>query len=191
MHKVLITEAEEHIFMDYLQAGFRKASKDLSMIEVNLFKNAEFKHTIESKLNIFLVVYIIEQSFWGNISGTGFILLNAKANADISLIQKASSRITPTETEASKTLLQITNAMTSTCMTNLADLLKDQVDFSPPANFIRGTKKLPEDFCNEDSTYITTCTNITLNHHIKAGFLFLAWDIECLEWLKSSLNRFK
>ena len=126
--------------MKNLHLGLAKSSKDLSDLynqpieftkpEVKFLKNVEFTKAMEGKLNLFPQIDIIEQSFWGNISGTGFILLNAqKTLVDVRVIG-GSSNVPATEAETCKTILQITNSMTATCMSNLAELLKDQIDFS-------------------------------------------------------------
>jgi chemotaxis protein CheY-P-specific phosphatase CheC len=195
------SQKEENTLKKYLNLGFAKAAKDLSEFNkltiefsptaVEFIKNSDFKNAMETKLKLFPKVDIIEQSFWGNISGTGFVILSSQTPSDISKFIGGNSRIPATEAEANKIVLQITNPITSACMSNLAEILKDQIDFSPPSIFIKGIKTLPNDFCNKDSSHIITSSSFTLTHGMRAGFLFLAWEIECLDWVKSSLSTLK
>jgi chemotaxis protein CheY-P-specific phosphatase CheC len=195
------SQKEEEILKKHLNTGFAKAAKDLSNLnklpiefspsEITFSNKPGFKTNMEAQLNMFSKLDVIEQSFWGNISGTGFILLNSQKSIDVSLAMEKKSRIHSTEGEVNKTVLHIINSITSTCMSNLAETLKDQIDFSPPGIFIRGVKCFIKDFCNKDSPYIITSSSFTLSNEKARGLLFLAWEIESLEWIKSSLRNFK
>ncbi|MCM0083502.1 chemotaxis protein CheC [Geomonas sp. Red32] len=166
----------------------------LSVPCVQLLKGEKLTVYLEQMVGPGPEISIVEERFYGKMEGSAFLVFPADAGGQ--LVPLFGDEETLYEGEAREeverdALLTTGGILIGACVGKLAELLGDQVSYSP-AKLVAKTqgKAIPAALCNPDAVAIVLKTDFSFREESVQGFLFLVTSQESIGWLKEALAGF-
>ena len=201
----LISAEEKEILQEVMNIAFGKAAADLAEV-INIFVVLSVPHVemlsarelpdyLKNQVSGYDTISILEQNFWGDFKGSAFMIFDANAGKElISLFgeEEESSGFQSMDALEQETLMEVGNILIGACVGKLAELLGDNVTYSPP-RVITGnspSNAIPADTFEKDSSAIVLKTVFCFNERNVEGFLFLVTSHDSIVWLKKALAIF-
>ena len=201
----LISAEEKEILQEVMNIAFGKAAADLAEV-INIFVVLSVPHVemlsarelpdyLKNQVSGYDTISILEQNFWGDFKGSAFMIFDANAGKElISLFgeEEGSSGFQSMDALEQETLMEVGNILIGACVGKLAELLGDNVTYSPP-RVITGnspSNSIPADTFEKDSSAIVLKTVFCFNERNVEGFLFLVTSHDSIVWLKKALASF-
>ena len=103
----------------------------LSIPRIKTFSNENFKDYIKSKIDKYHVCYLVNQLIDGKLAGENLYLIDDKSLKNLA-IEFGISEVDIDEDELKDVVLEITNIISSTTSSKLAELIETDILFSPP-----------------------------------------------------------
>jgi len=200
-----ISAEEKEILQEIMNIAFGKAAADLAEV-INIFVVLSVPHVevlsarelpdyLKNQVSGYETISILEQNFWGDFKGSAFMIFDANAGKElISLFgeEEESAGFQSMDALEQETLMEVGNILIGACVGKLAELLGDNVTYSPP-RVITGnspSNAIPADTFEKDSSAIVLKTVFCFNERNVEGFLFLVTSHDSIVWLKKALATF-
>ncbi|HJV35784.1 hypothetical protein [Geomonas sp.] len=166
----------------------------LSVPCVQLFKGAGLVGYLEKIVGPSPEINIVEERFYGKLEGSAFLIFPSDAGSQ--LVALFGDEESLYEGEAREdverdALLTTGGILIGACVGKLAELLGDQVSYSP-AKLVAKTqgKAIPAGLCDPESIAIVLKTDFSFREESVQGFLFLVTSEQSIGWLKQALADF-
>jgi chemotaxis protein CheC len=204
----ILSGEDAAILEEIMNIAFGKASSDLAKVidirimlsapRVEILRGDGLVQRIMEDTRVYDTISIIEQNFWGKYTGSALLAFPTSAskglvslfdddedifNADNPLLEK-------------ETLLEVGNILIGACVSKVAELLDDNVSFSPPRLIPRiSSHKISRETVSPNiddprKSAILMKTVFHLEDRDIKGFLFLVANQESMKWLKTALQNF-
>lgn len=103
----------------------------LSIPKIATFSSENFKDYIKNKIDEYHVCYLVSQAIDGKLAGENLFLIDDKSLKNLAL-EFGLSEIEIDEDELKDVVLEITNIISSTTSSKLAELIETDILFAPP-----------------------------------------------------------
>jgi chemotaxis protein CheC len=202
----LFTRDDAAILEEVMNIAFGKASSDLARVidirillnvpHVEILKADGLLQRIKEETKVYDSISIIEQNFWGKYQGSALLAFPSAASKGlISLFDDEESLDDNPHLER-ETLLEVGNILIGACVSKVAELLEDNISFSPPRlishvviNKLSSETVSPR-LDDPDKYAILMKTVFHLENKDIKGYLFLIANQESMTWLKTALKNF-
>ncbi len=104
---------------------------NLSIPRIRTFTSDNFKDYIKSKVDEYHVCYLVSQAIDGKLAGENLFLVDDKSLKSLAL-EFGLSEVEIDEDELKDVVLEITNIISSTTSSKLAELVETDILFAPP-----------------------------------------------------------
>ena len=202
----IISAEEKAILGEIMNIGFGNATADLAEVidiyvqlnvpDIQIVKVGELPDYIKETIVSYDEVSIIDQKFWGDFSGSGLLVLPARAAQELmALLMHNESDFVPGKPMASleeDTLMEIGNILIGACVGKISELLNTFATYSPPQvinQFISDYDAFIESF-DPFQTAIIMKTVFKFENNDLDGLLLLLANQESIAWLKKALPEF-
>lgn len=200
-----ISEEEKDILQEVMNIAFGKAAADLadlinifvilSIPYIQMLKAQDLPEYLQTQLNEYGRISIVEQNYWGNFKGSAFLVFEASAGRElISLFGETPEEFGAESSDAlaKETLMEVGNILIGACVGKLSELLGDVVTYSPPRVVSENTPKnaIPANIFESNSSAIILKTVFCFHERNVNGLLFLVTSQDSIPWLKKSLAAF-
>ncbi len=199
------TKEDGAILEEVMNIAFGKASSELAtVVDLRILLNAPKVEFLQADDLLRWIkqdtadndtLNMIEQNFWGKYTGSAFLAFPTSASKGlVSLFED--DDLPPMDEEnpllVKENLLEIGNILIGACVSKVAELLDDEVTFSPPRLIPR---MVVDNLANEarldpDKVAILIKTVFHIQDKDIKGFLFLVAGEESMAWLKTALQNF-
>ncbi len=200
----LMSTIEKDVLQEIMNISFGQAAADLSEV-INLYVTLTVPHIdlldykeilpyIRKEIDVSSEMSMVKQFFSGRFSGASVLIfphgegkkLLQMFDVNIATCTDSGYDIDILEKE---TLIEISNIIMGACISKIAQLLGDVVNYSPPRYFAQKQilATLEETFAEKDSFAIFFKTVFHFQEFDASGFLFLICDSTTLDWLKQSI----
>jgi len=201
----IFTANERDILQEVMNIGFGKASADLAEVidiyvvlsvpEVALLDASELAGYIGGEIRDFERISVVEQSFMGRFQGVALLIFPSEAGRKLISILGQEDEQTALHSVAlleRETLMEVGNILIGACVGKLAELLDDQIAYSPPRVLVEDDPRetVTRDMFNPDSTAIVMRTLFSFENENISGYLFLITRNESIAWMVSALHSF-
>lgn len=200
----LLTPLEKDALQEIMNIAFGQAAADLSEV-INLYVTLTVPHIDLLKFNGILPLIrkdisnkndmsMVKQFFSGKFSGSSVLIFpHGEGKKLLRLFDKnagLSSNEYDVDLLEKETMIEISNIIMGTCISKIAELLKDVVSYNPPRYYSQDHihDTLEAAFANKDSFAIFFKTIFHFDEFDASGFLFLISDQSALEWLKTAIE---
>jgi chemotaxis protein CheC len=203
----ILSRDDAAILEEIMNIAFGKASSDLARVidirvvlsapRVEILRADGLLQRIKEDTRIYEAISIIEQNFWGKYTGSALLVFPSTASKGlVSLFDDEESIDADNPLLEKETLLEVGNILIGACVSKVAELLDDNVSFSPPrliprvvSNNLSNTTVTPKlDEPNTSAILMKTVFHLE-DRDIK-GFLFLIANQGSMKWLKTALQNF-
>ncbi|HJV65245.1 MAG TPA: hypothetical protein VJ550_05905 [Geomonas sp.] len=200
----IMSEDERDTLQEMMNIAFGRAAASLAEVIsifvclsvpcVQLFKGAQLVSYLQQFVGPFPEISIVEESFYGKMEGSAFLVFPADAGGQ--LVPLFGDEETLYEGEAREdverdALLTTGGILIGACVGKLAELLGDQVSYSPAKLVARTQEKtIPAGLCDPGSIAIVLKTDFSFREESVQGFLFLVTSQQSIGWLKQALADF-
>ena len=201
-----LTEHEIEIFTELMNIAFGRAVAELAEFidifisleppSVEVLPASKLAETVKKEINPVLSCSIIEQQYFGNISGMAFLIFPHGVERELlSLFQKQDVRSLKSDMliELEKEVLtEIGSILIGACVGKLSELNESPVTYMPPRTIIGENFEefLLDGSFETDDFIVTLKTNFTFEDRAVSGHLFLVNCQDCIPGLKKSLEKF-
>lgn len=199
----ILTDDERDTLQEMMNIAFGRAAASLAEVisifvclsvpSVQLLKGEQLSEYLEQVVGPGQIC-IVEERFYGELQGSAFLVFPADSGRQ--LVPLFGDEETLYEDEAREdverdALLTSGAILIGACVGKLAELLGDQVNYSP-AKLVATTqgKSMPLGFCDADAVAIVLKTDFSFREESVQGFLFLVTSQESIGWLKQALADF-
>lgn len=161
----------------------------LSIPDIKTATIDEFKEYLHKRLDHNQVHYVTNQLINGTLSGETMFIMNEESTLNLAgEFDLDDDEID--EEELKDVVLEISNIITSTTLSKLAELVEASITFSPPQiNLINNINEFHTHYTKEYSHIIIISTDIMFeDQNIKGELLILSKD-EAILYLKEALNK--
>jgi len=139
-------------------------------------------------------ISIVEETFWGELQGSAFLAFPSGAGrqlvplfGDEEMLYAGEAR----EEVERDALLSTGGILIGACVGKLAELLGDQVSYSPARLVAKAAgEAIPGGLCDAESIAIVLKTDFSFREESVQGFLFLVTSAQSIGWLKQALADF-
>ncbi|MFH0995063.1 MAG: chemotaxis protein CheC [Pseudomonadota bacterium] len=196
---------EKDALQEIMNISFGQAAADLSEVInmyvtltvpfINILRIDEIYPCIRNEVSAKYDMSMIRQFFSGKFSGSSILIfphgegkkllqlfdesvdLSASSGYDSDILEK-------------ETLIEISNIIMGACVSKIAGLLGDMVNFTPPRYYAQDQIHitLNEAFAGDDAFAIFFKTVFHFKEFDASGFLFLISNYSTLEWLKKAIE---
>ena len=202
-----ISPLEVDALQEIMNISFGQAAADLSNIvnmhvtltvpHVNIIRINEIYPCIQNEISEKCDMSMIRQFFSGKFSGSSILIfphgegkrllqlfseslaLSVSSGYDIDVIEK-------------ETLIEISNIIMGTCVSKIAGLLGEMVDYTPPCYYSQDQMQatLNKAAANSDAFAIFFKTVFHFEEFDASGFLFMISNYSTLKWLKKAIKNY-
>lgn len=197
---------EQELLQEIMNIAFGQAAADLAeMVDIFVVLSIPEVRLIQAEvLPAFLAdampgqdrISLVEQGFWGQFKGHGYLLLPSGATRElVSLLGNSDLDATPglpLKDLEMETLLEVGNILIGACVGKLAELLEDTVSYAPPRvaqEYTHGDIHM-QDLWEPGSTAIVLKTLFRFSGRNVSGLLFLVTNQDSIHWLRKALAGF-
>ncbi len=204
--KNIFSDEEKDILQELMNIAFGKAAADLAQV-VDIFINlsipkiqivniGDMPDYIKNEMNDSRMPGIVNQKFWGDLSGSGVLVFPNKSGENLATIleddsaqPKASNPIVTQEIEI---LMEIGNILIGACVGKISELLNTFVTYSPPQVIIENSDDCGSFFHSYDphQAVIAMKTLFSFKEKNINGFLLILTSQESINWLRNALHEF-
>ena len=200
----LLSPLEKDVLQEVMNIAFVQAAADLSEVvnlyvtltvpHINLLDYKEILPYIQQEIHGSTDMSMVKQFFSGSFSGASVLIFphgegnkllhmfdanfaSNDAGYDIDVLEK-------------EILIEISNIIMGACISKIAELLGDVVNYSPPRYFAQNQilDTLEAAFAYKTSFAIFFKTVFHFKDFDASGYLFLICDPSALEWIKKSID---
>ncbi len=197
---------ERDALQEIMSIGFSKAVVDLaeainlrvqwSAPDIDVPEAEEVLRVINNQALEGAGMTMITLLFSGKFSGTGFLLIPQDNGSSLSRLldpdvdSHAGTKCL--DVLMRESLLEVGNIMLSSCVENIAELLGDDVIFSPPRYYSPGLihSALNDIVESKVSSAVLFKTVFSFEQDTIKGGLFLVSSVDVLKWLKPAIGRY-
>jgi chemotaxis protein CheC len=202
----IFLEEEKEILQEIMNIAFGNATADLagvidiyvvlSVPKIQVINIGTLPEYLRDTLNASGKTRIVDQRFWGDFNGSGFLVFPTGAGDDlISLLED--NRIEDLHSKSKElieqeVLTEIGNILIGACVGKMSELLNTFVTYSPPRVMTENEsecKHLVEQF-DPDQPAIVMKTVFKFKQKDVNGFLLILTNQESIAWLRKSLHEF-
>ncbi len=204
--KTVLTIDEKDILQEVMNIAFGKASADLAEVidiyvvlnipQIDLMNGEEFACYLQSELQEYTMINLVEQNFWGSFKGTAMLIFPSGSEKELlSVLEDDQETLLESDNIAAlekEVLLEVGNILIGACVGKIAELLEDVVTYSPPHVV---TKRATDSLASNNgfganTTAILLKTTFAFERKNIDGLLFILSSVESFQWLKEALNQF-
>ncbi|MFH2064608.1 MAG: chemotaxis protein CheC [Pseudomonadota bacterium] len=202
----IFSAEEKEILQEIMNIAFGNATADLagvvdiyvvlSVPKIQVINIGNLPDYMRTTLKATGKTQIVDQRFWGDFNGSGFLVFPTGAGDDlISLLEDRSMedlRSKPKDVIEREVLTEIGNILIGACVGKMSELLNTFVTYSPPRVV---TEKEGEcdhlvDQFDPDQPAIVMKTVFKFKQKDVNGFLLILTNQESIGWLRKSLSEF-
>ncbi len=197
--KLILTEDEEDCLQELMNISYGNATAAIAEIidkfatlDIPNIKTASlenFKEYLENSLDNTSSYYVTNQLINGTISGETIFVIDEQSTKNLgNEFDLEEDELVVNELK--DVVLEISNIITSTTLSKLAELIEASITFSPPSiKILNSIEEFHDNYINEYSHIIIISTNIKFeDQNIKGELLILSKD-EAIIYLKKALNK--
>lgn len=192
-----------------MNIAFGKASADLAKVvdirilltapKVEFLKADDLLQWIKQDTKTDDTLNMIEQNFWGKYTGSAFLAFPSSASKGLISLFDDDDELPLGEKSPlleKETLLEVGNILIGACVGKVAELLDDNVSFSPPRLVPQlvidnlSSEAISSKLNDPDKMAILIKTVFNFEDKDVKGFLFLVAGEESMQWLKMALKNF-
>ncbi|MBA4368925.1 MAG: chemotaxis protein CheC, partial [Desulfobacterium sp.] len=199
----IFLEEEKEILQEIMNIAFGNATADLagvidiyvvlSVPKIQVINIGNLPEYLRDTLNASGKTRIVDQRFWGDFNGSGFLVFPTGAGDDlISLLEDKRLEDLHSKSEElieQEVLTEIGNILIGACVGKMSELLNTFVTYSPPRVMTENEsecKHLVEQF-DKDQPAIVMKTVFKFKQKDVNGFLLILTNQESIAWLRKSL----
>lgn len=202
----IFSAEEKEILQEIMNIAFGNATADLagvvdiyvvlSVPNIQVINIGNLPGYMRTTLKATGKTQIVDQRFWGDFNGSGFLVFPTGAGDDlISLLEDRSMedlQSKPKDVIEREVLTEIGNILIGACVGKMSELLNTFVTYSPPRVI---TEKEGEcdhlvDQFDPDQPAIVMKTVFKFKQKDVNGFLLILTNQESIGWLRKSLSEF-
>ncbi len=202
----IFSSDEKEILQEIMNIAFGNATANLadvvdiyvvlSVPDIQVINIGDLPKFISKSIDSSSKTDIVDQKFWGDFNGSGFLVFPQKSGDDLKKIlgdeNLEYSDYSPDAVQGTSALIEIGNILIGACVGKVSELLNTFVTYSPP-NIISGLnnedKSWLENF-DPDQAAIAMQTVFRFHKQDLNGFLLILTNQESIGWLRKSLNDF-
>ncbi len=203
--QVVFSDDEKDILQEVMNIAFGNATADLAGIidiyvvlsipniqVINIGSLPDYlRETIDASSN----TNIVDQKFWGEFSGSGFLVFPSGASNElITFLEEHSSEEHRKQKEIveSEVLTEIGNILIGACVGKMSELLNTFVTYSPPRVIKGGSSEYTflVDHFDPSQPAIVMKTIFKFKEKDINGFLMILTNQDSIGWLRKSLQEF-
>jgi chemotaxis protein CheC len=203
---VVFTEEEADILHEVMNIAFGSAAADLEGIldiyvvlnvpTIKVLKATELVNYLRDEIKGYEKISIVEQNFMAKFKGIALLIFPSGIGKSLTALLDADADDSilsdPMGTLESETLLEVGNILVGACVGKIAELLGDNMIYSPPHLIIDNLpqRALSSDMFDPKKHAIILQTIFRFKDQDIKGTLFLICSHESLDWLKKALYEF-
>lgn len=162
----------------------------LSIPAITVISSEDLKEQLLSKLEHNKTFFISNQLVNGNLSGQNLFIIDSQSSKNLAVefgLEEDEQDLEDIE----DIVLEITNILSSTASSKLAELLNTKIGFSSPTiKYINSNQNIHFENDSDYESIIVISTNLQFeNQHINAELVFMKHK-SSFEYLKKALNEF-
>ncbi len=202
----IFAEEEKEILQEIMNIAFGNATADLagvidiyvvlSVPNIQVISIGTLPEYLKEELNASGKTSIVDQRFWGDFNGSGFLVFPTGSGEDlISLLEETSIgnyRLKPKDLLEREMLTEIGNILIGACVGKMSELLNTFVTYSPPRVITEIDYECDHlvDQFDPSQPAIVMKTLFKFKQKDINGFLLILTNQESIGWLRKSLNEF-
>jgi chemotaxis protein CheC len=205
--QALLSEEEKDILQEIMNIAFGQAAADLGEIiniyvvlnvpYIKVLKAIDMPDYLKDEIAGHESISMVEQQFWGEFKGSAYLIFPSGSGKELVSIMGEGGGDNDFESFVfdvmeKETLMEVGNILIGACVGKVAELLGDQVTYSPPRVAIENyaIDSIPVEIFDLKSSAIVLRTVFNFNERDVSGFLFLVTKHDSINWLKKSLVTF-
>jgi chemotaxis protein CheC len=202
----IISDTEKDTLAEIMNIAFGSATADLAEVidiyvklsvpNIQVATAGQLPGYIKKTVVSYHEISLIEQEFWGDFSGSGLLVLPARAARELMaiLMSEGADNVSnmPLATLEEDILMEIGNILIGACVGKISELLNTFVTYSPPQiinQIITDYKTFIESF-DPFQTAIIMKTIFKFEKNDLDGLLLLMTNQESISWLRKALHAF-
>lgn len=198
MNEIVLNEDEKDCLQELMNIAYGSATAAISEIvdafatlsipRIEIINSQELQRHLSNFLNKELSYYISSQQFNGKISGENLFLIDKESSTNIAY-QFGLEENEINDNELSDIVLEITNILSSSTISQLSSDMDIPISFSPPAIEVLNTAKdIDEDYTQKYQKVIIISTELNFEEqNIKGELLILTTD-KSIVAIKQAIN---
>jgi len=198
MNEIVLNEDEKDCLQELMNIAYGSATAAISEIvdafatlsipRIEIINSQELQKHLSNFLNKELSYYISSQQFNGKISGENLFLIDKESSTNIAY-QFGLEKNEINDNELSDIVLEITNILSSSTISQLSSDMDIPISFSPPAIEVLNTAKdIDEDYTQKYQKVIIISTQLNFEEqNIKGELLILTTDKSIIA-IKQAIN---
>lgn len=203
--KEIFSSEEKDILQEVMNIAFGNATADLAGVidiyvvlsipniqVINIGQLPDYlKETVEPNAD----TTIVDQKFWGDFSGSGFLVFPHGASKDLITFledQHVEESSKPRGIVAGEVLTEVGNILIGACVGKMSELLNTFVTYSPP-RVLQGAQQEYDflvDHFDPEQPAIVMKTVFKFKEKDINGFLMILTNQDSIGWLRKSLQEF-
>jgi chemotaxis protein CheC len=161
----------------------------LSIPKIATFSSENFKDYIKQKVDEYHVCYLVSQSIDGKLAGENLFLVDDKSLKSLAL-EFGLSEVEIDEDELKDVVLEITNIISSTTSSKLAELIETDILFSPPhVEIVDSVQNLDEHYNIEYNHIIIISTLIEFEEQNIHSELVIMLKDDSITYMRDALDK--
>jgi len=198
MNEIVLNEDEKDCLQELMNIAYGSATAAISEIvdafatlsipRIEIINSQELQKHLSNFLDKELSYYISSQQFNGKISGENLFLIDKESSTNIAY-QFGLEKNEINDNELSDIVLEITNILSSSTISQLSSDMDIPISFSPPAIEVLNTAKdIDEDYTQKYQKVIIISTQLNFEEqNIKGELLILTTDKSIIA-IKQAIN---
>ncbi|WP_419766383.1 MAG: chemotaxis protein CheX [Arcobacter sp.] len=161
----------------------------LSIPKIATLSSENFKDYVKNKVDEYHVCYLVSQSIDGKLSGENLFLVDDKSLKNLAL-EFGLSEIEIDEDELKDVVLEITNIISSTTSSKLAELIETDILFAPPHVEIIDSAQDLEDYYKVEYNHIIIISTLIEfeEQNINSELVIMLKD-DSITYLRDALDK--
>lgn len=203
--KAIFSDDEKDILQEVMNIAFGNATADLagvidiyvvlSIPNIQVINIGSLPDYLRETIDGSNMTSIVDQKFWGEFSGSGFLVFPSGASNElITFLEEHSTEDNRKQKEIveSEVLTEVGNILIGACVGKMSELLNTFVTYSPP-RIIRGGSSeynFLVDHFDPSQPAIVMKTIFKFKEKDINGFLMILTNQDSIGWLRKSLQDF-
>lgn len=199
MNDIILNEDEKDCLQELMNMAYGSATATISEIldafatlsipEIQIIKTKELKGYLSSKVKLDTSHYVCMQQINGTIAGENLFVIDSESAKNIAL-KFGLEEDELCEEELFDIILELTNILSSSTISKLAQDMHTHVSFSPPdVKKLDSISKLDNQFIEKYQNVIIITTQLDFNDlNINGQLLILTTD-KSIEFIKKTINK--
>jgi len=199
MNEIVLNEDEKDCLQELMNIAYGSATAaiteivdafaTLSIPRIEIINSQELQKHLSNLINKELSYFISSQQFNGEISGENLFLIDKESSTNIAY-QFGLEEDEIDNNELSDIVLEITNILSSSTISQLSSDMDVPISFSPPAiETLRAPNDIHDDYTHKYQQVIIISTELNFEEqNIKGELLILTTD-KSIDTIKKALNK--